>query len=405
METINIYAAINSQRVDGSGYASINIKVDVNSNHYGNENIGHKVKLEDWDPVTRTVKPSNPNYVYINSLISNKKNQIQGFIVKRQALGLPITKDVIKQVLKTKSIFPSFYKFAEELIDNKKFKDGTGYSEGTKGRYRTEIKRLKHFSPTLDFHQITVDFLEKYEYWMYNVYLKKDGSKMHKNGIWKALGFVRLIFNEAVSNGEYICDNNPFTKFDVGGYVTDMEKIKFLEINEIDKIERELLKNVNLSETTLAVGWRFLAMCVTGMRISDAKNFDDMFINENNELEYVPHKTRRHQNTARLPLTSPRQARYINETLKRPLPDLQLDSYRKMFNDHLKIIAAAAHITTHITSHVGRHTMGGIIVDAGIEREPAKKILGIKSDKTLEVYKHLKADKLKKEADKLRNII
>lgn len=56
-------------------------------------------------------------------------------------------------------------------------------------------------------------------------------------------------------------------------------------------------------------------------------------------------------------------------------------------------------------NHVGRHTMGGFIVDANIETRPAMAMLGLKSAKTLLTYEHLKQDKLKNEADKLGGVM
>lgn len=94
------------------------------------------------------------------------------------------------------------------------------------------------------------------------------------------------------------------------------------------------------------------------------------------------------------------------DTLQRPLPGTDPKSFRTTFNIHLKIIAAAVGIhDVNLTSHVGRHTMGGFLVDANIETRPAMAILGLKSAKTLLTYEHLKEEKLKTESLKLGNVM
>ncbi len=94
----------------------------------------------------------------------------------------------------------------------------------------------------------------------------------------------------------------------------------------------------------------------------------------------------------------------MQKTISLPLPATDAKSFRTTFNIHLKILAAAAGVHVLLTSHVGRHTMGSFLVDAGVEKKAAKAMLGVKGDKVIETYMHLKESKLKKEAEKLKNI-
>ena len=56
-----------------------------------------------------------------NDVLGRHKN----FILKRQVLGLPITKDIIQQYIKSSSAHENFYEFAEKVIEEKKLKDGS----------------------------------------------------------------------------------------------------------------------------------------------------------------------------------------------------------------------------------------------------------------------------------------
>lgn len=403
MEGVKIYPELISWRTKSHGLAAIKIRFDIAGNRVGSDSIGHKVPVEFWDNAKKRVKEKYPNAALINTIIENRINQHNNFLLKREAFHLPINREVIKQYLKSQSAYESFYEFAEQVIENKKLKDGKPYSEDTKRRYRDEVKRLQMYREYLSFRDITVNFLEKYKQWMQNEYLKKDKTRLDINSIWKAFSFIRMVYNQAVKEEIILPDNNPFKKFQVGSFEQHTEKIKYLEKADLDALEH-VLRTEQMDPVTYKVGWRFLCMCVTGMRISDAMHVDEFYFNDAGDLEFKPHKTRRHGNTATIPMTSERQIRYFKESLKHKFTNTNAKTFRTTFNDSLKVLAAMAKIKIHLTSHVGRHTMGSFLVDANVETEPSMAMLGVKSKNTIKTYRHLKASKLKSEGEKLRNV-
>jgi site-specific recombinase XerD len=297
----------------------------------------------------------------------------------------------------------SFEDYAQKVIDQKTLKDGRGYSEETKRRYRDELKRLAQFQPSTPLHQVTPKWLEKYQLWLQNTYRKKDGKLMDPNGIWAAFKFIRMVMNQAQEDQLILPEQNPFKQFKFDGYKAHSEKVKWLDLDQLGKLET-VLRTRDLQPMTVGVGWRFLAMCVLGMRISDAMRLNDAFYNDAGDVSFKPHKTRRHGNTATIPIVSDRQRLYLQETMARPLPETDPKNFRTTFNIHLKILAAAAGLPTQLTSHMGRHTMGSFLVDAGIDKKAAMAMLGVKSEKVIETYMHLKQSKLQEEAAKLRKI-
>ena len=48
--------------------------------------------------------------------------------------------------------------------------------------------------------------------------------------------------------------------------------------------------------------------------------------------------------------------------------------------------------------------MGSFLVDGGVEEKAAMSILGVKSNKVIKTYLHLKQSKLVSEANKLKNV-
>ncbi len=403
MEAIKIYPELQKWKVNKNGLASLTIRFDYDRQRIGNEKLGYTIQLADWDPVTKRVKSSDPNYVLLNQLIENRLNKHTNYFLRRETFNLPISRDLIKKYVKSKAGLEDFYEYAEQVIQTKKMKDGLHYSDDTKRRYRDEIKRLMQYRLKLNFKDIQPDFLNNYRSWMQFEYLKKDKTHLDKNSIWKAFSFIRMVYNQAIKDQIILPDDNPFKKFEVGSYEENTDKIKWLELNQIESIEKVLIEK-EMPVLTRRIGWRYLAMCVSGLRISDAMYLDDMYFNDRGDLEFKPYKTRRYKNKAQVPIISERQQRYFEMTLSMPLPQTDHKSFRTTFNNHLRIISAMAGISLDFTSHSARHTMGSFMVDAGIEDKAAKAILGVKKDKVLNTYMHLKQGKLNKEAEKLKNV-
>lgn len=401
MEAIKIYPELIKWRAGKIGKCPLTIRFDYKGNRVGNEPLNIQIKVEDWDQEEKRVKKSDPSFEFINLIIDQKLSFHTQYFLKRQAFGQPINPVLIKQYIANGTL-DSFLSFAEWVIENKRLKDGLQYSDDTKRRYRDEIKRLQEFRKVILFKDITVKFLEDYKVWMQVIYQKKDKTRLQHNSIWKALGFIRLVYNEAIKQDIILPENNPFKKFDVGSCETNMEKIKYLDVAQMEKIE-SVLEGNQLQDLTVRVGWRFLAMCVSGLRISDAMLLNDALFNDAGHLEVIPHKTRRHGNKALVPMISNRQIKYMQKTLSLPLPKTNAKSFRTTFNIHLNLLAAHAGLP-HLTSHMGRHTMGSFLVDAGIEKKAAMAMLGIKKETVIDTYLHLKESKLNKEAEKLRNI-
>ncbi len=387
-------------RINAAGEVPLIICITLNRKPIVYEPLHKKVILKDWDAEKRIIKSNQ----LLNSLIKKRKAELDEEFTKRQLLGERLTKNLIKRIVAGEAISKDFYTYAENVIATKKLTDGLCYSEDTKRRYSDEIKRMKQFTEELFFGDITTSFLKNYHDWLQNTYRKKDGLKLHKNSIWKAMGFIRMIWNEAIKEEIIKPDNYPFKNI-VGTYETDLSKIKYLELKDLEAIEKMLIEKINiLDDLTIQIGWRFLTMCVFGMRISDAMRLDDAFINDAGQMDFIPHKTHRHGNTAQIPVVSERQQRYLQNTFCNPVPQKNAKSFRTIFNQHLKIIAHVVGININLTSHVGRHTMGAFLVDGGVQEKAAMAMLGVKSDRVIKTYLHLKQSKLIEEANKLKAI-
>lgn len=402
MEALKIYPEIASWKVDLKGFARLSIRFDYGGNRVANEQLNITIPVSDWDPKLKLVKKSSSIAQYVNAIIEQKLHKHKTYFYKRWAAQLIVNRDIIKQYINNGSL-EDFHQYAEWVITNKLLSDGRPFSEETKRRYRDEIKRMRQYRPVLLFNDITVKFLEEYKVWLQHDYKKKDNTKLQRNSIWKALSFIRMVYYVAIKEEVIPESNNPFKKFDCGKSEKNLTKIKYLELSQLEQIEH-CLKSNKLPDMTIRIGWRFLSMCVSGLRISDAMSLNDASFNDAGDLEIIPYKTKRHGNKAIIPIISDRQKKYLQKTLTLPLPETTYKNFRTTFNNHLKVLAAAAGIEIQVTSHVGRHTMGSFLVDAGVEKRAAMAILGVKNEKVIETYLHLKESKLHSEAEKLNKI-
>lgn len=400
MENVNVFPMVYKHRVNAAGEVPVVICVTLKNKPILYEPLRRKIRLSDWDPDKRVSKSNK----LLNALIEKRRSELLQDFTKAELLGTRLTKSTIKIIASGDAISKDFYAYAEHVLETKKLSDGNGYSQDTKRRYKDEIKRMKQYKPELFFGDITTSFLRSYQDWLQNTHLKKDETKLHKNSIWKALAFIRMVWNQAIKEEIIKPDNYPFKNI-VGTYEADLTKIKYLELTQIEEIERLLIERAEELDTlTIQIGWRFLTMCVFGMRISDAMRLNDAFINDTGQMDFKPHKTRRHGNVAKVPIVSERQQRYLENTFKFPVPQKDPKSFRTIFNQHLKIIAQLAKIKINLTSHIGRHTMGAFLVDVGVQEKAAMAMLGVKSNRVIKTYMHLKESKLIEEANKLKNI-
>lgn len=74
------------------------------------------------------------------------------------------------------------------------------------------------------------------------------------------------------------------------------------------------------------------------------------------------------------------------------------------FNRWLKHIAVLAGITKNLTAHVGRHSFGGFLSDAGIDKEIAQQMLGHRDRKSTDIYYHIKNKRIDDAAGKLNDL-
>jgi integrase len=357
---------------------SVVIRLFVNGNIAKVVNTGIKVDKDQWDEDDREII-KHPNKKIFNQKIKNQVAELQRDVVKAELLGVLLTQDRVKKIAEGKAVTTDFFKFSEQYIQD------AYTNKGTQNSNTTDLNRLKLYTKSLQFGDIDKMWLIKYENWL----------NQHYNGNtpWKSLKFVRKMLYAA---GSGIVHNNPFKEgeYQLPQYV-DPEK-DGLYIEELDRIEKLFDQPIPVVNKIYAA--KFLFMCYSGLRVSDAKKFtvDDHL-----------------KNGERIIITSTKTGITTNLKLYGRLADIlvrmqelpQKSISDQKLNDWLKEIAVLADITRiTLTTHVGRHTFGCLLAEMGVSEEEAMELMGVKNKSVVRVYYQLRQPQIDRASDKLNNI-
>ena len=220
--------------------------------------ISTKIAIEQkyWDEKKSRVKPGATNSARHNSYLQNKLAELQNKILEAETFTKSLTTKQLKKA--TYGVTPvDFLKFAETVND--KFKQNGQISSYIKNTgILSKIKRFIGEDAKLDFQDIDVNFLNKYE-----IHLKNnEGNSV--NTIHKDFRYIRKLFNDAYREELIEHSQIPFHK-----YKLKLEKTtrQFLSEDELDKIEKLYLQDG--TKLSLHRDMFVFSSYTGGLRISD----------------------------------------------------------------------------------------------------------------------------------------
>jgi integrase/recombinase XerD len=347
-------------------------------------NTGIKVKPSQWNEKEKKVI-DHPNKKIFNQKIQSIVHELQSQITKADLLGTIMTPDRVKRIAEGGTFTTSFFDHCESWIKEK-------YSNpGTAAAAMSDLRKIKQFAPSLQFGDIDRRWLMRYERHL------RENRKNVGNTPWKAMKFIRTMIYDAESIGGLVAQN-PFKtgEYKMPRYIQPEKD--GLHIDEIVRIEKILSETHPVVIKLMAA--RFLFMCFTGLRVSDAKRFDPAQHLKNGERIVI--KSKKTGATTNLKLFD--RLRAVLDHLS-SLPQKSM-SDQKM-NEYLKIIADLCEpkITRiKLTTHVGRHTFGCLLAEMGLSEEEAQELMGHKNKVHTKIYFRLRQPQIDRAADKLNNI-
>lgn len=272
---------------------------------------------------------------------------------------------------------------------------------GSKAKANSVLNNLLKYINKKDvkFSELDYSFFVKYE-----KYMREKEPPMSINTVHSNLKQIRKLMYDAVRDGIIHTEKNPFNKFRIK--LEDKEKIKYLELDELQRIEDSLFNDKGL-EATRDI---FILACYTGgLRVSDllcmrAENFDGNHIKMKSLktkrwlFTYVTLKAReilkKYLTGTILPKNYifPFLRNNVNTNNSRELYNA-ISSAISKYNKALKKVVLKASVKKNLHSHIARHTFSTLALSKGIPPDYVSKILDHKNNTvTLGYAKYISKD-------------
>lgn len=381
---ISIFPVLHKHRIDRSGLAAINLRIDLDNSPAVYDKVGErafKIAPQHWDERKRQVAKSHPNAAMINLSIDKRRIELEGVFMKWEHGGGKLTKALIKQLATGRNPGQSFVEFCTKQIRDKY------YEPETIRTYKSEVTKIESFRTDVSFRDIDFIFLQEYAAWMREVRRNKP------NTIWKTFKFMNTMMNDALKVGGIIKEN-PFDNFDRGKY--KQTPPTFLRKSERIKLE-EMLSNP-MPDIYRQVLSYFLFMCYCGLRYEDALSFN--FSRHVVDNERIIMDTQKKDYRVNIKLF-PKLRELVAFITAHPISSMTNQAYNK----YLAPIVAGAGINKKVTAHVGRHTFGRLLAETGIDKTKAQRLLGHHDSRSTDVYYHIEDEDIDREVeDKLGSL-
>lgn len=311
------------------------------------------IKLSDWNKEKKEVRKSCKDYALYNILLKKKLNEAALDNVKNDISEKRVSLDTIKKNLKKEVTGGSFFDFAEKFISKMT-------NSGTRRVYQSVVNKLREFVPRLDFLDITRAFILEYEGWL----VTTKGNK--PNTLYKNLGTLRAIYNEAVEQEVFEPSKSPWARIKLKKEASDRTKLSQQEI--------ELIQSTVIDTNLVMFHARniFLMQYYSfGMRIGDMLqirwcDFDG------ERFSYKAGKTDKKHGPKLPPQAFAILAYYQDKPHKRTeyiFPFLkvyefadhehfrrEIESKTSMVNNNIKALIKLLNIKKNVSTHVARHS-------------------------------------------------
>lgn len=396
MATVTI--VYHKRKLNAKGEAPIHFRIIKNRK----ANViasGISVAPHQWDYKKNKVKSNHPNSARLNSFLLNKFTEIQDSVLQHETQSKFQTSKSLKEKVFGKKPH-EFFPFAESIVAQYKQEGRIG----THDKNRSVVEKLKNYHGALTFHDITADFLIKYE-----KHLREFHGNL-TNTVGKDMKFIKKVFNEAVKCDIIGYEANPFHKYKIKQERTHRDYLTEDELARIEECKIESGTRLEHSRDMFV-----FAAYTGGLRVSDVlqlkwTNFDGTY------LHITIRKT-----SAQLSIKVPNKALEIFKKYRkiqskkedfvfpvlRPtiniLDPVELDvgitCATSIINKNLKVLAKKAEIDKRLSFHISRHSFAVMGLRKGISIDKISKLMAHSAIKETQVYAKIVGEELDKAMD------
>lgn len=375
--TIKIFPRTDFYKKDG--FCGIYLRLTINrKKRYYSLDISLPDPEKYWDSqkcqIRRYPKANLLHLSQDNLKLENYSNRASGIILDYNIAKKALTFEDFDRIFKAKGdIKTSFFDFTMHEIENMKEKK---VSNETIRSYTSYVSKLKTYRATLNFSEITLEFVKKYHSYMIN---KLDNGP---NTCHKSLSFIRTMLYRAMDQG--IIDENIFhRKYPLKKFQGNRE---FLTITELRRLEM-LFENVTLKNYQENVLRYFLFCCYCGLRYQDIKDlrFSDLKKEIHGNKENVLIRVKMHKTKDPVSIPLPKKAiDLIGEGFQNQKV-FRVNS-NQTTNRYIKESIEICGVKKKITFHSSRHTFATTLITTGVSMAVISELLGHNDLKTTKVY-------------------
>lgn len=371
----------NYKKKDGTQPLRLRINIDSKQAYL---NTGVAIDKTNWNSRKELVRKLT-NEDFINDTLDELKKEIERlFLTNNHVTAKRLTE--LYKIEKSGANAPiSFYEYFDERIEM--FNNKKSFNQAR--RMQSVKNKLVEYKPTLNWDDLTINFLDKYE-----SHLFKNGNM--KNTVAGNMAAIKSTVREAIKK-KIATIENPFKYYKIQWVKSDKTPLSITEIESLEKLS--LTPN---SREEYARDMFLFAFYASGMRISDVAHIKWENIKDDT-IVYTMNKSQdRAGSTRHIPLHKKLKGiidKYTDKDKVYIFPVLygfdkqteaeqfkRINSCNAAINKNLKTIAEKANIKTVLTFHLSKHSFSDWAVKNDTDILIISKLLGHTKLSTTEHY-------------------
>lgn len=339
-------------------------------------NFSTKISVEEkyWNDRKKIVTSGDKQAADKNLIIENILARINNVFVKYRLKDRKLTREAFLRAYHRPSDYDTFF----EYVTAQQKKLSSRMEMGTLATHMSVMRKLKEYSPTLHFDDITKDWLDDYF-----VYLRKTLDN-NTNTAYKNMCILKKYVRLAFKDG--YMDENPFEGWVIKKttascvYLTEEELGRLISLYGSGELEYKLHKTLEF----------FLFLCFSSLHVGDAKKLKLEQFNETSFTYFRLKLRNKKPEPIVVPISSPLclLMKNIVGTRKKG-PIFESVQSEQTMNRNLKEIAKLADIDKNLTHKVGRHTFATIFLRKTKDIATLRDILGHSDISETLIYAHV----------------
>ena len=389
---VTITTICRTDKINKNNEAPLALKLSQNY-QTKKKSLGIKINIDYWDTEQSRLKENTPNKEYIQLLIDSEVQKLNKKILNYQIQNKEFTIDdllgITEKKAKAITIESYFNQTISQLKDMGKL--------NTASKYKFSLSSLSKFHPlNIPFSQINFNFLQNFE-----IYLRKEG--LASNSIATKFSCLKAVYNSAMQQKLFICEESPFKNFKVGRLWIPTQKraIQKENIYELKELDLTDFGKHPSPYLELAIDTFMFSYYTAGINFKDIATLKYKSI-DTEHIYYSRNKTQKNLTIKLLP----EALAILNKYLKK---DFDIEDYifpilnrhihiteqqkfnriqktRRKINKNLKLISKDLNVNIKLTTYVARHTFASVLQKSGVNIGIISESLGHTNQETTQIY-------------------